>query len=157
MRFDYESLPGRVRFGAGTAAAALADEISRGSFGRAMVLCSSREAPRAASLSAALGARLACTFSDVRQHVPIASAEAARSTDIPPITSITRHAAVTANIVIVPRKLLRRSFRVDLFVMFALIVLNMLSLPNLYSNIADCKPDAPDNWHFQSLGTLRPN
>jgi len=79
MRFDFESLPGRVSFGAGSAAAALTDEISRGRYRNAMVVCSSREAPRAAALTAGLGDRLACTFTGVRQHVPIAVAEVARS------------------------------------------------------------------------------
>lgn len=77
--FTYDQLPGRVVFGAGAARAGLADEVERLGARRVLVIASARDADRVAALVAPLGNRVAARFSDVREHVPVAVAEAARA------------------------------------------------------------------------------
>ena len=77
--FTYDQLPARIVFGPGTARTALADEITRLDAERVMVIASTRDAERVATLTAPLGARVAGTFTAVREHVPLPTAEAARA------------------------------------------------------------------------------
>jgi maleylacetate reductase len=77
--FVYDQLPTRIVFGAGKARAALADEIDRLGAERVLVIASTRDGERVATLTAPLGDRLAGTFTAVREHVPLPTAEAART------------------------------------------------------------------------------
>jgi maleylacetate reductase len=77
LRFDFESLPGRVIFGAGRVAE-VADEVERLGVRRAVVIAAAEEDALAAPVERALGARLAGRVDRVRQHVPEEVAEAAR-------------------------------------------------------------------------------
>jgi len=77
--FTYDALPGRVVFGAGTSASALADEIARLGCERVLVVAAEPERALAQRLVAPLGARVAATFEEVRPHVPVEVAERARA------------------------------------------------------------------------------
>jgi alcohol dehydrogenase class IV len=77
--FTYDQLPARIVFGPGRARTALADEITRLGVERVLVIASTRDADRVAALTAPLGARVAGTFTAVREHVPLPTAEAARA------------------------------------------------------------------------------
>jgi maleylacetate reductase len=76
--FTYDQLPGRVVFGAG-AAAQLAAEVDRLGAHRVLVIASEREARRVAGPVASLGDRVVARFCDVREHVPVDTAQAARA------------------------------------------------------------------------------
>jgi alcohol dehydrogenase class IV len=76
--FTYDQRPGRVVFGAGAAATRLAGEVERLGAQRVMVIASDRDAARVTELVAPLGARVVARFADVREHVPVETAEAAR-------------------------------------------------------------------------------
>jgi maleylacetate reductase len=73
--FVYEALPGRVVFGVGSVER-LGDEVERLGARRALLLAEERDVARPTEL---LGQLRAGTFTDVRQHVPVEVAEAARS------------------------------------------------------------------------------
>ncbi|CAA9390202.1 MAG: Alcohol dehydrogenase, partial [uncultured Pseudonocardia sp.] len=73
----YEALPGRVVFGAGAARTELAGEVDRLGAAKVLLIASTRDAGRVRALTAPLGDRVAATFTDVREHVPVATAEAA--------------------------------------------------------------------------------
>ncbi|MCX6463934.1 MAG: maleylacetate reductase [Pseudonocardiales bacterium] len=75
----YEALPGRVVFGAGVARTELAAEVDRLGARAVLLIASTRDAERVRALAAPLGDRVAATFTDVREHVPVATAEAARA------------------------------------------------------------------------------
>jgi maleylacetate reductase len=77
--FTYEALPARIVFGPGAARIRLADEVDRLGTTRLLLVASERDAERVRSLVAPLGDRIAATFSAVREHVPLATAEAARA------------------------------------------------------------------------------
>jgi len=79
QEFTYEQLPARIVFGRGRARTALADEVARLGAERVLVIASTRDADRVAALTAPLGSRVAGTFTAVREHVPLPTAEAARA------------------------------------------------------------------------------
>ena len=79
QRFTYEGSPVRVVFGPGTARTALAAEIERLDARRVLVIASTRDEQRNAALIGPLGDRAVATFTAVREHVPVATAEAARA------------------------------------------------------------------------------
>jgi maleylacetate reductase len=75
----YEALPGRVVFGAGAARSELAAEVDRLGAKAVLLVASTRDAERVRSLTAPLGDRVAAVFTDVREHVPVRTARAARA------------------------------------------------------------------------------
>src|SRR4029077_12920474 len=77
--FAYEQLPQRVVFGLDAARTALAPEIDRLGARRVLVIASTRDAERTAALLAPLDRRVVGTFTEVREHVPLPTAEAARA------------------------------------------------------------------------------
>lgn len=77
--FSYETLPARIVFGPGAARTGLAAEIDRLGATRLLLVASEREAERVRSLVAPLGERVVATFTAVREHVPVATAEAVRA------------------------------------------------------------------------------
>lgn len=78
-RFDYEALPGRVVFGAGTARKALAAEVDRLGATRVLLVATEQEEALARELAAPMGDRVVAVFGGVRPHVPLPVAEAARA------------------------------------------------------------------------------
>jgi maleylacetate reductase len=76
--FAYDAVPGRVVFGVGSRAS-LPDELDALGARRVLVVASPDEDHVAADVTARLGDRVAGRFRDVVQHVPEASAEAARA------------------------------------------------------------------------------
>lgn len=79
MTFTYSSLRTRVVFGAGTARTRLVEEVDRLEATRVLVVAGEAEMPLARELAAPLGERVVGWFDDVRQHVPVVCAEAARA------------------------------------------------------------------------------
>ena len=77
--FTYDQSPARIVFGPGRARTELADEIARLGVERVLVIASTRDADRVAALTRPLGGRVAGTFTAVREHVPLPTAEAARA------------------------------------------------------------------------------
>ena len=77
--FTYEQLPQRVVFGVDAARTELAAEIDRLGARRVLVIASTRDAERITALLAPLGGRVVGTFTEVREHVPLPTAEAARA------------------------------------------------------------------------------
>jgi alcohol dehydrogenase class IV len=77
--FSHDQLATRVVFGAGTARTALADEIDRLGGQRVLIVASDRDPELVAGLTAPLGGRVAGRFTEVREHVPVATADAARA------------------------------------------------------------------------------
>jgi maleylacetate reductase len=77
MRFEFESLPGRVVFGPGRVAEVPA-EADRLCMERAIVVAAKEEDALAEPVERALGARFAGRVDRIRQHVPEAVATAAR-------------------------------------------------------------------------------
>ena len=75
LTFAHETLPQRVRFGAGEAAVAVAEEVARLQGSRVMAIAS--DAARAEPVLA--GVPVAVLHTDVRRHVPVDVAERARS------------------------------------------------------------------------------
>jgi maleylacetate reductase len=75
----YEALPGRVVFGAGAARRELAAEVDRLGARALLLIASERDAERVRELTAPLGDRVAAVFTDVREHVPVETARAARA------------------------------------------------------------------------------
>jgi alcohol dehydrogenase class IV len=75
----YEALPGRVVFGAGAARRELAAEVDRLGARAVLLIASERDAERVRELTAPLGDRVAAVFTDVREHVPVETARAARA------------------------------------------------------------------------------
>jgi alcohol dehydrogenase class IV len=76
--FSYQALPGRIVFGAGSAHARLAAELDRLGSKRLLLIVSQRAEPLARELAAAASAEVAAVCTDVRQHVPVEVADAAR-------------------------------------------------------------------------------
>ena len=77
--FTYDQLPQRVVFGVDAARTAIAPEIERLGARRVLAIASTRDAERVAALLAPLGERVVGTFTEVREHVPLPTAEAART------------------------------------------------------------------------------
>jgi maleylacetate reductase len=77
--FTFDQLAARIVFGAGRARTDLAGEISRLGAERVLVIASTRDAERVAALVEPLGDLVAGTFTAVREHVPLPTAEAARA------------------------------------------------------------------------------
>ncbi|HZG92764.1 MAG TPA: maleylacetate reductase [Pseudonocardia sp.] len=77
--FSYEALPGRVVFGPGTARTRLADEVERLGATRLLLIASARAADTVDALVAPFRERIAGTFTAVREHVPVETAQAARA------------------------------------------------------------------------------
>jgi maleylacetate reductase len=76
--FRYRSSPSHVVFGDGSSRRDLVSEVdSLGS--RVLLITTKRAEPLADELVAPLGDRIVCRFTDVREHVPQESADAARS------------------------------------------------------------------------------
>ena len=76
--FIYDALPGRVVFGPGEFAGA-EDEIDRLGAGRVLLIADRSGSTWADRLAESLGPRLVARIGDVLPHVPIESAEAART------------------------------------------------------------------------------
>ena len=76
--FTYDQLPQRVVFGVDAARTAIVPEIDRLGARRVLAIASTRDAERVAALLAPLGGRVVGTFTEVREHVPLPTAEAAR-------------------------------------------------------------------------------
>lgn len=76
--FTYDALPGRVLFGSGAARTRLAAELVRLGMGRLLLIASPRERAQAAELAAPFAARVAGVWDELRSHVPLELAEAAR-------------------------------------------------------------------------------
>jgi maleylacetate reductase len=77
-QFVYDALPGRVVFGDGVASTALAAEVDRFGAGRLLVVCSDRDRQLADRLTAPFATAVVGSFSQVREHVPVEIAQAAR-------------------------------------------------------------------------------
>jgi maleylacetate reductase len=77
--FTYDALPGRIVFGPGTARTRLAAEVQRLGASKLLLIASDRDADRVRALTAPFADRVAATFTAVREHVPVATAEAARA------------------------------------------------------------------------------
>ena len=78
--FIYEGLPARIVFGAGAARTRLAAEVERSGATRILLVASTRDADRVSTLVAPFAHRIAGAFRDVREHVPVETADAARVT-----------------------------------------------------------------------------
>jgi maleylacetate reductase len=76
LRFEHETLPQRVRFAGGEAAAALAEEVERLGGRSVMVIAAGDEAELAERVTVGLPVTL--HHRDVVMHVPVETAEAAR-------------------------------------------------------------------------------
>ncbi len=76
--FTYEALPGRVVFGVGASREKLAEEVVRLGAERVLLVVTEREKEFAEELAAPLGDRVVDVFTDVRPHVPVEVAGAAR-------------------------------------------------------------------------------
>jgi alcohol dehydrogenase class IV len=79
LTFDYQPSPVRVIFGLGGAEQKLAGVIDDFDARRVLVVATEQEEPLARRLSAPFSGRVAGVFTDVRPHVPIGVAEAARA------------------------------------------------------------------------------
>jgi maleylacetate reductase len=77
LRFEHESRPGRVSFGAGEAAARVVAEIDLLGAARVLVVASDRDLATVTAVSAGVLDRVVGRFSRVRRHVPSEIAEAA--------------------------------------------------------------------------------
>jgi maleylacetate reductase len=77
--FTYEALPGRIVFASGASREKLAEEIDRLEVGRVLLIATEREQGLADELAEPLEDRVVGIFTDVRPHVPVEVAEAARS------------------------------------------------------------------------------
>lgn len=77
MRFEHVTLGQRVVFGSGVAAPSLAAELERLGATRPLVIASARERPVAEQVCGGLDG--VAWFDDVRRHVPVGNAEAARA------------------------------------------------------------------------------
>lgn len=78
--FVYETMPVRIRFGAGSSREHLIDELDRLGVSRVLLIASRRDDALVDSLTDQLGSRLAGTFREVKPHVPVEVALKARET-----------------------------------------------------------------------------
>src|SRR5215210_8503013 len=77
--FTYEALPGRVVFGVGAGREKLVEEVIRLGAERMLLVATEREIEVAEELAAPLGDRVVGVFTDVRPHVPVEVARAAKA------------------------------------------------------------------------------
>ena len=77
--FSYDALPARIVFGPGVARTRLADEVARLDATRVLLIASGRDAERVRALVAPFAGRVAATFTDVKEHVPVETAAAVRA------------------------------------------------------------------------------
>lgn len=77
--FTYEALPARVVFGAGAARTRLAAEVERLGATRLLLIASDRDAARVREIVAPFAGSVAATFTAVREHVPVETAQAVRA------------------------------------------------------------------------------
>ena len=77
--FTYDALPGRIVFGRGASRRRLADEVDRLGAGGVLLIATEHERPLAEELASPLGERVVGVFTDVRPHVPVEAAGAART------------------------------------------------------------------------------
>ncbi|GAA4427686.1 maleylacetate reductase [Georgenia halophila] len=77
MEFTFESAPARVVFGRGTARTALADEIARIGGSRVMVVADAGHRAFVEAVAGPFDDAVVSWFSEIEEHVPAASAEAA--------------------------------------------------------------------------------
>ena len=77
--FSYEALPGRVVFGRSASREKLAEEVDRLGSSRVLLIAGEHEKLLAEELTESLGDRSVGIFTDVKPHVPLEVAEAARS------------------------------------------------------------------------------
>lgn len=78
--FTYEALPGRVVFGSGASRERLVEEVDRLGANRVLLVATEQERYLAEELAEPLRERLASVFTDVKPHVPVRVAAAARET-----------------------------------------------------------------------------
>ena len=76
--FAYDALPGRVVFGPGVARSGLVDEVDALGGARVLLVAGDAEIELARELCVPFAGRIAATFSAVRPHVPVETAERAR-------------------------------------------------------------------------------
>lgn len=76
--FTYDAQPGRVVFGPGVARTGLAAEVERLGASKVLLIASDRDAERVRTLTAPFADRITAVFTAVREHVPVATADAAR-------------------------------------------------------------------------------
>jgi maleylacetate reductase len=76
--FTYEALPGRVVFGVGASREKLAEEVVRLGAERVLLVVTEREKEFAEELAAPIGDRVVGVFTNVKPHVPVEVAKAAR-------------------------------------------------------------------------------
>jgi alcohol dehydrogenase class IV len=86
LNFEYNTLPVRVVFGPGAAEHKLAGVVDDLRLRRILVIVAGPEEPLARRLVAPFSERVAGVFTDVRPHVPVEAAEAARA-------AVARHGA----------------------------------------------------------------
>jgi maleylacetate reductase len=79
QEFIYDALPARIVFGPGAARTRLAGEIARLGAQQLLLIASDRDAERVRAIVSPFADRVAATFTDVREHVPVATAEAVRA------------------------------------------------------------------------------
>jgi maleylacetate reductase len=79
QQFTHTVLGQRVVFGAGASRTRLVDEVGRLGATRVLLVAGTAELPLARELVAPLGERVVATVDDIRQHVPLECAEAARA------------------------------------------------------------------------------
>ncbi len=77
--FVYDALPARIVFAPGAARTRLAAEVERLGATRLLLIASERDSGRVRDLVAPFADRIVATFTAVREHVPVATAEAARA------------------------------------------------------------------------------
>jgi maleylacetate reductase len=77
LRFTYQALPMRVRFGAGLLAE-LPEEVDSLELGRVLVLCSPEQEHTGQLVADVLGERAAGVLAEARMHVPVEVARRAR-------------------------------------------------------------------------------
>lgn len=77
--FTYEALPGRIIFAPGASRQELTEEVDRLGSEHILLIATEREKLLAEELAKPLGDRIGGIFTDVRPHVPVEVAEAARS------------------------------------------------------------------------------
>ena len=79
QEFTYNALSARIVFGSGAARTLLAPEIERLGARRVLLVASERDAARVRELVDPFAERVTAVFTAVREHVPLATAEAARA------------------------------------------------------------------------------
>jgi maleylacetate reductase len=80
LEFEYTALPSHVVFGPGAARGPrLVDALDRLGARRGLLVLEDADGELAAPIAEVLGSRIAGRFSEVRPHVPIAVAQAARN------------------------------------------------------------------------------